>query len=626
MTYKSCPGILGRSNRPAISSAAALDNSASGSKAQTCHTCFRMARDTRETVSNGLRLIRVRYGLPYSELPYLEPSCLTRFLSFLLLQGQERASVLFPRRQRWGGGADTCVLQRLCRRDRWGLAHSVASIKRNLPSGCRRHTPSARSAWEANAYSNPPSPSSEYLRFVRSGTRKLFPFGWDREYESFVNSHAPNATARHSGGRADRSWSRQCGGGEELFRRQCLSNSLSRTVFRARYKEVLSAGKVRPLVIFDDKIDLLGPLHKMIYNHLSTFEWLLVGPPTEKKIASLCVGEYQTSVDLVSATDGLSLPVTDAILTSLFSKSVCIPAKIKLLAFSSLQPLVDGCEGMGEVTHGQMMGSYLSFPLLCLQSYFAALWAVRGLEAKILVNGDDTLISAPIAIDSSCYPEGFKLNSAKTIRAKNVAEINSTAFLRGKGGKWRVVDHLRRGGFLTDYPGMLHAAAACRGSLAWTDSFIRSRIGKKWGFFPSQLGLYDRSFVAFCRERELGRRRLWTPLPVLSNENDPELLAVRRELDPDEKLATTFHIVNFGRSGGMKRDQMRLSIGALRRTYMYRQSAPWRTQTYLSVLGGIKAKRLFVHKEEQVRYVPQYYTSKREEDGIRALRCLLVDS
>nr|UOL48973.1 MAG: putative RNA-dependent RNA polymerase [Botourmiaviridae sp.] len=454
----------------------------------------------------------------------------------------------------------------------------------------------------------------------------MFPYGWDREYESFVNSHIPNATSRLSGERADLIWSTERGGGNIRFRRECMTGRIPDTTFRARYKEVLSAGKVRPLLIYDEKIDLLGPLHKMLYKHLCNQDWLLVGPPTEKRISSVCVGEYQTSIDLVSATDGLSLPVTDAILGSLLSKASNVPGRIKLLAFSSLSPLVEGTDGTTEVTHGQMMGAYLSFPLLCLQSYLAALWASRGLKAKILVNGDDTLISSSLPIESSWYPVGFRLNDTKTIRAKNVAEINSTAFLRGKGGKWRLVRHLRRGGFLTDYPGMLHAAAACRDNVAWTDAFIRSRIGKKWGFLPSQLGLHPKSYPSFCREREMCRRRLVTTLPEAPSCLDTSLLAVRRKLDPDERLATTFHILDNGRGGERKRDVFSPSVGEIRRGYRYRKVPLRYALSFLSgCLGGLKAMALLYRHEEEMRFVPAEYISRKEMEAVRSLRRVLVD-
>ncbi|QKI79860.1 RNA-dependent RNA polymerase [Erysiphe necator associated ourmia-like virus 30] len=586
-----------------------------GSEAQTCRGCLRSTYDTRETISNGLKLIRIRFRIPCCELPDLQVKDLNKYLSYLLLQGRERASVQFPKRQTLRRDSDGLLpLMRMLKHERWELAHSVASIKRNLPQGCRQHAPSARPAWEQNAFSLPPSSSPDYLRFVRRKVSEIFPLGWDRDYADFVWQHVPNPTARMTAKRADYHFR---GKGKD-FRRQCLTGRsipIDQPV-RARYKEVLSAGKCRPLVIFDETTEVLAPLHKVIESHLMRQKWRLVGPPTEKRISSACVYPCQTSVDLVSATDNLSLEVTEAILGSLLRKSQKIPGPLRLRAFQSLRPLVDCAGEEKEVSHGQMMGSYLSFPLLSLHSYLAALWALRGEEGNVLVNGDDTLVSANRFLEYSDYPSGYKLNDLKTIRSENVAEINSTGFLKGRGGKWREIRHLRRGGFLTDYPGMQHAAKAVAGSVKWTDAFIRSRIGKKWGFLPSQLRLAPKSYVAFERERSMWNRN-FTCLPSPPKEDSTLLLAVRRRLDPDEQLALFLHQWAEGREGGRKRDVYRPSVGCVRRTYSYRAVKPWSRLTYLSKLAALKVPAS--KGEEELRFLPVDYVSIREDLVLREL-------
>jgi len=402
------------------------------------------------------------------------------------------------------------------------------------------------------------------------------------------------------------------------FRRQCLTGKsipIDEPV-RARYKAVMSAGKSRPLVIYDESVEILAPLHKTIESRLMKLPWRLVGPPTEKKISSACVYPCQTSVDLVSATDNLSLDVTEAILGTLLRKSQKVPGPVCLRAFQSLRPLID-CDGEEkEVSHGQMMGSYLSFPLLSLHSYLAALWALGGREGTILVNGDDTLVSANVYLEASSYPSGYKLNDLKTIRSENVAEINSTAFLKGAKGKWREIRHLRRGGFLSDYPGMMHGASAVRGSVEWTNAFIRSRIGKKWGFLPSQLGLHPKSYPAHERERSMSNR-LFTCLPVPPTQASTLLQAVRRQLDPDETTAMFLHQWEHGREGGKKRDVFKPTVGRVRRTYAYRSVKIWKQLSYLGKLRALKvpARR----KEEELRYLPADYVSKREDEILSEL-------
>lgn len=586
------------------------DNSASGSGLKRCVSCRKAERLTKETVHNGLLLLRVRYGLPYAELPDCSPTELSRFLSFLLLQGKARASVVFPRRQRQGKDG-LCYLQRLCRMDRWVLAHSCASIKRNLPQGCSRHTPSSRGTWESHATSKPPPSSPEYFAFVRKEVTRLFPAGWDRHYGSFVGNHLPNRTARLSKELADDLWLGRRG----EFLTTCLNESEVTPLFKARYKEVQSAGKKRPLLIFDEKIDLLAPLHKLLYKVLRGKNWLLCGPPTEKLMTSTCVNAIQTSVDLVAATDGLAHDISNIMLDSLFFTSVKIPRSIRALAHASLDPLFEDSEGIiRRVRHGQMMGSYLSFPLLCLHSYCAARWASRFDEtARILVNGDDTVISASREVTVQDYPEGYRLNDDKTIRARNVVEVNSTAFLLTRKG-WRVVRHLRRGGAPTDYPGMLHMASAVCVSRGFVDAYQRARIGRRWGFLPSQLGHW--TYPSFLRERGMSHR-LFTHLPEVSSKSDSRLMALSGTPSPVEAEALRSFLWEHGREGGSKRDVYSPSCGYVRRTYAYR-SMP--VVYRFSFVGWTGPKSCVLRgKTPDTYFLPEDWVSEEEEKGLQEL-------
>jgi len=386
-------------------------------------------------------------------------------------------------------------------------------------------------------------------------------------------------------------------------------------VLGARYKEVMSAGKLRPLVIFDESVELLGPLHKVIYSHLRSFDWLLCGPPTDKVMSSVCVNACQTSVDLVAATDGLSHDVAQVLLDSLFFTSVKIPRSLRALAKASLAPLVEGeCGGRRRVRHGQMMGSYLSFPLLCLQSYCAARWAARFDEkARFLVNGDDCVISAERGVLSEEYPSGFRLNNAKTIRASNVVEVNSTVFLKS-GNKWREVRHLRRGGAPSTYSGMMHMAEAVSSRPCWVDAFVRSRIGRAWGFLPSQLGF--RTYPSYLRERGLLLRRMPTPLPVAPNLPQEGLRRiVGRDPTPMEVESLRDFLWENGRRGGLKRDVFEPTLGHIRRTYRYRSQPCW---SYLSFVGwGRRGHASRVKRPEF--YLPEDSATEEEEIGLMML-------
>jgi len=340
-------------------------------------------------------------------------------------------------------------------------------------------------------------------------------------------------------------------------------------------------------------------------------------------MASVCVREHQTSVDLVNATDGLHHKVAETILDALFFTSVEIPRSIRALAFASLSPIFKDRSGVHRrVRHGQMMGSYLSFPLLCLQSYLAARWAARFDDcARFLVNGDDCVISASRGITVGDYPEGFRLNSDKTIVAQNVVEINSTAFLRVRGG-WREVRHLRRGGALsTDYGGMLHmATAVLNAGRPWVDAYQRARIGRRWGFLPSQVG--HSTYVAWKRERQMLRRRNFTVLPSPDDTMDLTSLVVVRGRDAtavEAEALRSFFWEN-GRRGGLKRDAFSPSPGKVRRTYSYRVRPCSR---FLSYVCCQRIERLEARRGPAPGFflLPEDFETDEERRAIIALRC-----
>jgi len=171
------------------------------------------------------------------------PSELDRHLRFLLLEGQERPSVAFPRRQFRADSEGFLPLKRMFRRERWELAHSLASLKRNLPAGCRRCTPTQLDEWRRRVSTPSPPSSPDYLRFVRKTVGDLFPYAWDKAYESFVEGFVPCASARKERRqRADRALARR--GGDKEFRRNAVAGKgFDCSPLTARYKEVLSAGR-----------------------------------------------------------------------------------------------------------------------------------------------------------------------------------------------------------------------------------------------------------------------------------------------------------------------------------------------------------------------------------------------
>lgn len=489
----------------------------SGCDGAVCKDCRRADLLTEKTISNGLKIIRLRFGLHRGELPFLGPSDLKIYL-LSLLAGPGKTAFKgskvrhFPRIQRGWDADGFPIFHRLSRVHRWELAHSCASLARCLPPSCRQHSKSMIDDWTASATSSPPPSSPEYLRFCKQLVKSIFPLGWDfNRYQAAVDSFAPKASARAEskgapGLTGSSYWTEYAPEGyssKSLFRRLTLKGKgelPERCGFNLRVKEIPTVGKMRVIGIPTVNYDVLGPLHRAVYGHLTSTDWLVHGKISSQRVSKVCIGKVQTSVDLVNATDGLRLDVTETILAALLAKTSTVPGQVKTWAHQALYPTFRG----GSVSKGQMMGTYMSFPLLCLHSYCAASWAARNSVLRgICVNGDDVIISHDLPLGS--YPEGYELNFKKTITASHAAELNSTVFLRSSRG-WKEVRNLRKGGAETDFKGIRHMADACRSAgPSWVSAFIRSKIGKTWSLSAEDLGLHcSHALVYNLHRRQMG--------------------------------------------------------------------------------------------------------------------------
>jgi hypothetical protein len=163
---------------------------------------------------------------------------------------------------------------------------------------------------------------------------------------------------------------------------------------------------------------------------------------------------------------------------------------------------------------------------------------------------------------------------------------------------------------LPDYPGMLHLAAAVRSRCEWTDAFIRSRIGQRWGFLPSQLGLHPMSYSAFARRRCMGRSH--TDLPSMAPELPSSGLERRVGVPTaDERDALVALLWEKGRPVGGKRPEPP-SQGKLRSTFSYSRRPAWSKLTYLCHLAFTRgAKR---EKRESYSVPAEYDAMKGEWD------------
>jgi hypothetical protein len=177
------------------------------------------------------------------------------------------------------------------------------------------------------------------------------------------------------------------------------------------------------------------------------------------------------SGDYVSATDNLPIEVAEDILSVCLENAPYVPAHIKNIALRAMRPSLFA-DSMIEDTftpvRGQMMGSYLSFPLLCIQNYLAFQWALHKdgmglrerLSVPVKINGDDILfqeVTPGLAGRwvSAVGSVGLQVEETKTSVSTCFGTLNSTLL------KWRkealTVVHTFRFGMLrkVDYPNCL---------------------------------------------------------------------------------------------------------------------------------------------------------------------------
>lgn len=329
----------------------------------------------------------------------------------------------------------------LAARDRMSVSASLFLARKVLPS-----PPDPRQAWKHMQLMRSPAPRapSDYVGFIERELDSLFVVGWDKGYQSHVFSHTPSSSSclqysRRKGG-ARRFLAEQ---GSDWFADVCLDGEEARGFpCTARYTVVQTAGKARGVTVSDGRHHVLGPLHRTLYDYLSQFGWLLRGEARGKKFRSFAKrkGEVFVSGDYESATDNLSLTVTELILSRILSRARFIPPGIKDFAMRSLRCEIfypDLKNQSCQQERGQLMGNFLSFPLLCLHNYLAFRFSIPR-DVPLRINGDDIVFR--------CRPQeyerwkrnvgaaGLTLSAGKTMLDGRFFSLNSAFFAAQSSG------------------------------------------------------------------------------------------------------------------------------------------------------------------------------------------------
>lgn len=293
-----------------------------------------------------------------------------------------------------------------------------------------------------------------WYRAADEVVNKYFPIGWDRKYDDECASFRTNDSAPLNPGeesareKVEEEWSY-----EEWveLHRSGKGPAISKD---RRVKVIREGGKVRVVTIADGFQAVLGPLHKTIHGILKETRWLLSNEPTASGLVSKGGGREGPGVyvsgDYEAATDNLKMWRSRYLLRLLQRRSSWIPPWVwdeargrfeEGLLFG--EEKVDGVKVRKSAIRrtGQLMGDYLSFPLLCLSNLTALRVALGSPMADSLeddgflqINGDDIVFRVADSEIAERWMAGVQraglvLSRGKTLVHKRFFTINSHMFV-----------------------------------------------------------------------------------------------------------------------------------------------------------------------------------------------------
>jgi len=267
---------------------------------------------------------------------------------------------------------------------------------------------------------------------------------------------------------------------EKLCRARFLRRVLGKEYFEVsnlvRYSVVPTGGKGRGVTVASSDLGLLHPVHKTVYDHMSTLPWVLRG---EAKTSSFKEferkdGEVFVSGDYESASDNLRVEVADVILDVLQSSSN-IPSTVwnACRAFLRCKILYPDLSIPLE-SEGQLMGNLMCFPLLCLQNYCAFRWSFSD-SVPVRINGDDIVFRSTRdkfeTWASTVSSLGLVLSRGKTLVHDVYFSLNSAFFWSRKGRKPRPIPVTRVAAFTKEFEDWGSLSGSFR---SFTRGFVKS--------------------------------------------------------------------------------------------------------------------------------------------------------
>lgn len=191
-----------------------------------------------------------------------------------------------------------------------------------------------------------------------------------------------------------------------------------------------------------EELHVLKPFQVAMWKALGTYKKF---QPTHGVSLSDCLptlgvrdsGELILSGDYESATDGMNMDLSNALLNGILSEIDHEPTKVWAVYENGMHevhyPSWTGIQPVTQTT-GQLMGSLLSFPLLCLANDLIT--DLAGITTKKLINGDDLLAHASQEkvdkwkeIGTIC---GMKPSVGKNYTSKIFGTFNSQLIVHGR--------------------------------------------------------------------------------------------------------------------------------------------------------------------------------------------------
>lgn len=332
----------------------------------------------------------------------------------------------------WSG-----AVRNLTIRDRLSISGSLFLFRKVLPAS----SPSV-GEFLKKLSSPAPEPPAGFYRFISSEIERMFPLGWDRRWGGAVRGSVPSVSSCLES-------SRKMGGargivsrGQWVDRSEFCSNLLNRysrwrpNVDRVRVMKVLLDGKERIVTVNSVDATVLSPFHSLLYDAVSEQSWCLRGDAKASRFSEFTLrdGEVFVSGDYESATDNLNQDVARHILASLSRNCTKVPLFVREAALSTLGGYAEWKGESVPVVRGQLMGNFMSFPLLCLQNYLAFRFLVRR-EVPVKINGDDIVFRATLD-EFKVWSEGVRscglsLSLGKTAIQSRWFSLNSSFFVAG---------------------------------------------------------------------------------------------------------------------------------------------------------------------------------------------------